>query len=1786
MDRSGRVLVATALSLGALAGAIVVLAPGARATRDRIPPRHGVSVAFPSDGRHLILGDPRGGAPSREVWQFDPATGSSERLVGGLMIARVGHSATLLPDATVLVIGGVGVSGEALGIAERFDPESGASAVAHDGNFVPRVDHTATLLTDGRVLVAGGTNGSNTMVAEAELYDWRSGQTVRLGLPMPTPRARHAAMLSASGLVAIGGGWDKSERASRHVLLFAPDTDEWLAIGPTEFPVDTEPEVVATIPTDRSEDNPVDREIVARFGTRLAQDSVSAATVVLTGPGGAEPIELVVAEAGRLLFVRPARPLEPATTYRLRLEGLRDQQGRGVEDYLLTFSTARKSGEANEPDPEPLDDEAPDGEVSERRTDKSEDSGGVWVPSGPPGADHWRTNWPPSPWAALPPLQAPAGVTALAGQVLRIDGKPIRKVSLVIDGYSTKTDATGRFLLTSLPAGRRELEIDGGRKHGRYEVGVTVAGGVTTALPYTIWLPRIDRAHEVRIPSPTTDEMSVSTPYIPGLALHLPAWTIIRDHEGNPVTRVGITPIPIDRPPFPLPEDGQVPVYFTVQPGGSYVWSYGAGARLVYPNYHDHPAGTRFDFWHYDPGERGWYVYGEGSVQRDRQTITPDPGVSIYELTGAMVMPPSPGGCPGCDCSGGASAPGCGGCDGGGPAGGGGGGPGGGAGGNGGSGFGSGAGFGGGGSAVAVGGGGAAPAASTALVAAVAEAGPSGNQRIGPSGTYDGAGVSLGSGLFVMRDIDVYFPDVVPIALTRTYRPGDGVVRSFGIGSTHSYDIHLEGDLDEYIELVLTDRRRIRYDTTAGFGGPFEHTATPGPFYQTRLVYSLLTPAAARWPLKLRDGTVWVFPDADSFLHSKLQEVRDRFGNRLTISREAITGRAQRITSPSGQWVQFAYQGDVVTTVTDSVGRQVTYGYLGDGSNRLASVTDVGGGVTTYTWEGLTDRIGTVRSPRQNAECPLPGCQELPFLTNEYYQSGPEAGLVKKQTFADGTTYQFAYSFDTSGNVIATDVANRRGFLRHVVFNAAGYVVSDTRAVGRPEEQTVAAARNPAVHPDSNLVTAITDSLVIPGVGTNRRTEFNYADDGSVTQVRELANTAAPIATTFTYEPSFQQLARVTDPLGHTTTVEFDPVDPSRRPTSVTDATQRRLRLRVDGSGQLASFDEPFLAASPPVSPHTFTLGYESRRLTTFTDPTQRTSQSSYDAGGRVRAARDSAGESTQFEYNAFNRLTRIVYPTGEDTQLTYDADGNLRTVRDARGKVTQYGYDRMNRQTSRTDPLGRTETFAYDGQNNLTHHIDRRGKATRIDYDPLNRPSFASWGGTPPNAQSPESTTGFVWDAGNRLTGVVDSVTSIIVRTYDALDNLTSETTAEGAVEYEYDDASRRIRMDVGGQSTVLYEYDDADRLTDITRDLTQHVEIAYDAAGRRGVFTLPNGKGATHSYDAASRLTSILYSLGPTTAKDIFYRYDSGGRRNEVGGLWSRTNLPAAVSAVTHDDANRILQWGTTPYTHDHEGNLTSDGAHGYAWDGRGQLSALLGANMASFTYDPLGRRTRKVVNSTTTRVLYDGLNPVRELDAGGAVLAQLVAGLELDEHYARVVGGTTETFLSDALGSTVALATSTQPTVSTEYTYGPYGETTQTGTASSNALRFTGREADLGDLYYYRARFYRPSSGRFASEDPIEFLAGASCRYSYVGADPVNFNDPQGLYASLVLRGLVAGWRAVLAGGAAVYDFCRNPKTHLAIIRLIQALQGGPGAISGRAPDQYTPPPPPPPPIIRKK
>lgn len=173
------------------------------------------------DGRVFILGNGTLPTIGAEVW--DPATGAWSR-GGNPANARLGSgTATRLPDGRVLIVGGQ--TGQLNG-GEPFPPPLRRADLWHPATLsysqsgsleVRRERHTATLLPDGRVLIIGGTGArtadfTDASIAEAEVRDPSSGKFVSAG-EIAVGRTLHTATLLDDGRVLVTGGFIRAEDA-------------------------------------------------------------------------------------------------------------------------------------------------------------------------------------------------------------------------------------------------------------------------------------------------------------------------------------------------------------------------------------------------------------------------------------------------------------------------------------------------------------------------------------------------------------------------------------------------------------------------------------------------------------------------------------------------------------------------------------------------------------------------------------------------------------------------------------------------------------------------------------------------------------------------------------------------------------------------------------------------------------------------------------------------------------------------------------------------------------------------------------------------------------------------------------------------------------------------------------------------------------------------------------------------------------------------------------------------------------------------------------------------------------------------------------------------------------------------------------------------------------------------------------------------------------------------------------------------------------------------------------
>ena len=177
-----------------------------------------------------------------------------------------------------------------------------------------------------------------------------------------------------------------------------------------------------------------------------------------------------------------------------------------------------------------------------------------------------------------------------------------------------------------------------------------------------------------------------------------------------------------------------------------------------------------------------------------------------------------------------------------------------------------------------------------------------------------------------------------------------------------------------------------------------------------------------------------------------------------------------------------------------------------------------------------------------------------------------------------------------------------------------------------------------------------------------------------------------------------------------------------------------------------------------------------------------------------------------------------------------------------------------------------------------------------------------------------------------------------------------------------------------------------------------------------------------------------------------------------------------------------------------------------------------------VATFGYDPIGRRILKSTPTKTVAYTYDGADILREnvTTSGSTVTSYYVHGPGIDEPLSKETGSSVTYYHADGLGS-IAKETDGSGVVTNTLRYDAWGNIE---TGARDGFAFTGREWDPETgLYYYRARYYDPGAGRFINEDSWRFYAGANF-FTYVGGRPTVLRDPTGHNPIAALIGGIVG------------------------------------------------------------
>jgi len=721
--------------------------------------------------------------------------------------------------------------------------------------------------------------------------------------------------------------------------------------------------------------------------------------------------------------------------------------------------------------------------------------------------------------------------------------------------------------------------------------------------------------------------------------------------------------------------------------------------------------------------------------------------------------------------------------------------------------------------------------------------------------------------------------------------------------------------------------------------------------------------------------------------------------------------------------------------------RVTTYAY--DGYNRRVAVTDAMGNVTTSSYDANGNIV---------AEMAAGELLDLP-------------GSAGNMTLA-----QISYSYDAMDRLISRD--------RRFFDTLTGIDIGTGHAISR----TVFSANSQVLtnfDANANATTTSYDSANRRGLVTDAKgntVSYSYDGNNNVTaetqaERSDLGSPNQLFTTRYVYD-ALDRLISVRD--NQTNTVQYA-YDSRNNRTLATDPRGSQTRYSYDGLSRLLQTSRDLNGNG------------------VFTDPQDITTTEVWDDSSRVTARSDGKGSTTRYAYDALNRPIATQMADGTVHQVGTGLVWNLGDTQPNLAGFTS-GYDVHHNRVRTLDPNDTVMDVLYDllnrvATNRVTVASFVRGTTNEVfRYDGLSRPT---------QVQDDGATVSRAYDSLGRMTSEMQQLAGGLLLTvaavYDSVGNQTElhypggrwivrgfdvlnrpavvDDKFPGPVSpiatYSYVGPSRPERRQYGNGVATSWQYDGITGIANpandfgvksvirithtnaVTGGLIDDRKYVWDREGNQARFDdllLPETR--LYAYDANNRLTSSVFQSGNSTN---VYNLDATGNRstvlsNGVPGIYT------CISTLPEPADCEVSQYTTTPFdsrTYDKNGNLATTLAPGgvlttFTYDFHNRLIAVTNSTasvLASYQYDPLGRRVCKILNGAATVYGYDGTEEIEEQDAAGLTLATFVYSKGRASRLEREQDGMPAFYLEDVLGSTVALVDG-HGAVLTRKRYADYG------------------------------------------------------------------------------------------------------------------------------------------------
>ena len=645
------------------------------------------------------------------------------------------------------------------------------------------------------------------------------------------------------------------------------------------------------------------------------------------------------------------------------------------------------------------------------------------------------------------------------------------------------------------------------------------------------------------------------------------------------------------------------------------------------------------------------------------------------------------------------------------------------------------------------------------------------------------------------------------------------------------------------------------------------------------------------------------------------------------------------------------------------------------------------------------------------------------------------------------------------------------------------------------------------------------------------------------------------------------KIEKIIDPLENVQKYVYD--EKGRLQAFFNGAGENEYRLKRDALGQIL---EEWDALGNKVS---YTYDGNGRQTQVIGPDGNTERYTKYNIWGQILGITDGNGATTHYKRDIWGRITKVKYPDGTEekyvynyagkvirlidalentTILDYDAEGKLIRMKKADGGVQYFGRDHQGRCIFCKDENQNVTTFEWNMDDNLTM---KKGYNENIKDSVITSLYTYSEDGRLVSASENGTVYQYTYDTEGRLLEKDAWGRTLLEKRYDKAGRLRKLIAQGHTACYIYDGAGRiaTIKTDVGGEVnynynlagkiesihygnglTSRYQYDEKNQITSLRSGIQDKIPIMqadyqYDGNGNRicKIEKTQNKQKTTisYSYDCLGRLQK-------EQSNEYYcnYKYDSAGNRisaeikNKDQIVQEKYFYNERNQLVNKQIYNAKEVQESVDYEYDPSGNLVRENRTKnrqniiYQYDVYGRnISIDSQGDSPEYNYiqmnhyDAEGLRyelEEKTDTENKKKVFftYHNGNLVEETDETGKTLATYGIGNEYvflerkrDIHY----------YITDEQGS-VRYVVNSSGSIENEYGYNAFGDMHFCNETISNRLRYNAQIMDelTGD-YYLRARYYRPSVGRFLQEDVI-YDDGLNL-YAYCGSNPIMYCDPSG-------------------------------------------------------------------------